>query len=364
MAHNLKSMSAPNLSPDSEFDPHRALAMLDISDVHGPMALCSEDGTLLALNELSRELFATRGADVDVPTKLPVDLLRALEFAPVGEAVDWHVPDCDDLGVTRYAMRGGLFVLLMKELGARDRPLAIRLHRQRLQTTGRMVASVAHDLRTAIASVFLETDALLATGRADRSTTSSLLRIRNGCERLRATVDGLLDFAKADHVGRPPTLLSVVIERVADLVGPMLRERDLRMHVSVPDDFSFIIKRPLVVEQIMMNLLVNAVEASHGGGEIVVEARPSQLPTKRGPVVDIAVQDDGPGIAPEVRQRIFEAFFTTKRDGTGLGLAASLAAARELDGDLRLVASDAGARFVLSVPVVPQQTLRSRTRAG
>jgi signal transduction histidine kinase len=102
---------------------------------------------------------------------------------------------------------------------------------------------------------------------------------------------------------------------------------------------------PTAVRQIVLNLAKNAAEAAGPSGR--VEIRLGQ----DGSRALVTVSDDGPGIAPEARERIFDPFFTTKQTGTGLGLAIARAMAGALGGDLELESGDGGARFTLRLPL-------------
>ena len=101
------------------------------------------------------------------------------------------------------------------------------------------------------------------------------------------------------------------------------------------------------LEQALLNLVINAIQASGTGGQVTVRV----ISTSTG-MVAVVVDDSGPGVAAEHRGRLFEPFFTTRTDGTGLGLANADKIAREHGGQIRLDEdSGQGARFVLELPV-------------
>ncbi|MDT8344638.1 MAG: ATP-binding protein, partial [Thermohalobaculum sp.] len=107
------------------------------------------------------------------------------------------------------------------------------------------------------------------------------------------------------------------------------------------------------IKQILLNLLLNAVQATPRGKRVLVRAESGEGPGTAGSAV-LLVEDEGPGVAPHLRERVFEPFFTTKDDGTGLGLAISQRIARAHGGSLRVEeAGGGGARFVLTLPSHP-----------
>ena len=328
--------------------------MISLAQVRGPLAVCTQTGELIATTPSARHLLRQRGVDIGaIPARLPTGLWHDLTDALLGEAIEWHVDQVDDLGCTRYPLGEDRYLLLMKELGARDRSLAIRLHRQRLQATGQLMASIAHDLRTALASVMLETDLLIATGLADRnSSMEALERVRSSSYRLRSTIDGLLEFSRGGGTEASDCHVGEVLSRVAGLVRPRLREDDVSLVITVEHRDTRVPASALVVEQILVNLVMNAADASPPHGTIQVASATVTDPdgARR---VEITVLDQGAGVDPAMREHIFDPFFTTKPAGTGLGLASARTAARGLGGELRLVPSAAGARFSLSLPVKP-----------
>jgi signal transduction histidine kinase len=128
-----------------------------------------------------------------------------------------------------------------------------------------------------------------------------------------------------------------------------LREARLLDGVAVSvDGAASVPGHPEKLRQVLVNLVRNAAEAAGAGGRISV------VLTERDGTAEIAIEDSGPGIPPELRPRLFEPFFTTKPSGTGLGLAVSRAIARAHGGDLAAdAATGGGARFALRLPCGP-----------
>jgi signal transduction histidine kinase len=116
---------------------------------------------------------------------------------------------------------------------------------------------------------------------------------------------------------------------------------------------------PMTLEQIFVNLLVNAMEASTSPAKIHITSEPvaANHPRKwkAREVVRVSVEDDGPGIPAEIRTSVFEAFVTSKPHGTGLGLTLARDAANSLGGQLQLEDSSAGCRFSVILPVVREE---------
>lgn len=326
---------------------------IQLSQVGGAIVVCDTDGIVVGATQLAQRLLGHAGIDAArLPRPLPPKLWHALATTPLGEAIEWRPTPSDSssagfLGFTRYRLGSSHVLLLMREISSKHQELSRRLHQQRLEAIGRLVAMVAHDLRAPLASIVFNVD-VLANRRdcIDSDTMQQLVdELRAAAERLRWAVDGLLDFARLG----PPVVMDVDVEevftRVSGLTRPVLRERSQKLLLEVKREARRARSNALVVEQILVNLVLNASEAAAGAGEIRLEAGLS--PGR----VRLTVTDEGPGIPAELCERIFEPFFTTKPSGTGIGLTTARDAARELGGDLVLEPSEVGARFALLLPL-------------
>jgi two-component system NtrC family sensor kinase len=255
-----------------------------------------------------------------------------------------------DLGVL-LTLGTGLIVALLQEADRRMRDAErerARLQQQiaredRLRALGTLVSGVAHELNNPLTAILGYADDLgdPAMGRHAASI------VREQAERCRGIVRSL--SALAGHASHPRQAVCAVeiVHRVVRGLGKQLAasEREVRVHAPA--------RAPLYadrvgVEQVLTNLLVNAIDASHRGGAIDVHVECAAN------AVEIAVEDDGPGLPPEVRERLFEPFFTTKDPGrgTGLGLAVAHAIVRAHGGTITADSGVAGrgARFVVALP--------------
>jgi signal transduction histidine kinase len=351
-------MSTPNSRPSPDPVPQGWHgSTFSFADTGVPMAACNQAGEILALTPPAKSVLERVGIDASrLPCALPAKLWRDLSSVPEGEAIEWHAAPGDteaSLGCTRYTFGRTGFIVLMREVSAKRRELSRRLHQQRLESTGRLVASIAHDVRTALASVLYNAD-FLATAVHElppREIVETAKEIHAAGRRLEGICAGLLGFAKLG----PPVVDDVAVEevvgRACSLVRPMYRDRAhrLRSHVSMPG--LRVRGNSILIDQILVNLLVNAAEASHDPVQVTLEceAEPSG-PNGSTQRVRISVTDDGPGVPESLRDSIFHPFFTTHADGSGLGLTTAREAAREMGGDLLLEETPRGARFVALLP--------------
>ncbi|CAN5739181.1 hypothetical protein BH09MYX1_BH09MYX1_28390 [soil metagenome] len=255
---------------------------------------------------------------------------------PVGESTMWKPTPAANvtLGCTRHLFAGGLVLVLMRDVAEKHMAIARRVHDAALEANARLVSSIARQVRAPLSK-------LRAADEAPASEVRSVARD------LQRVVDGALDFVR---VG-PPAVWNVSLkEAIANSIEDAHAEfpsRPRHVRVTIDDHAVWGRGNPLTIEQILTELIVNALQS--GGSETQIEITATSR--RDGPMdqVDVVIEDDGPGVAPELQDRVFEPFFTTKQTGTGLGLTTAREAANDLGGDLRLERGARGARFVLSL---------------
>ena len=215
----------------------------------------------------------------------------------------------------------------------------------RMHALGELAAGVAHDLRNPLAIVKAAAQAL-----GDRPRMADELRqhgevIRRNVERAERTITSLLELARP----RAPELRSVqareLLESLLALIRTEARRLQVNCRIAAAAGLAVDTDATLAT-QVLLNLVLNALQASPPGSEIVLSAR--RVARAGGPAFVIAVADRGSGLAPGQRQRIFTPFFTTKTTGTGLGLVSSRKIAEQLGGTVRLYPrTRGGARALL-----------------
>lgn len=153
--------------------------------------------------------------------------------------------------------------------------------------------------------------------------------------------DSLLLFREQKPANLLPCPVQPVLERVASLVQPQAREKGINLRRDWPQSELQAWIDPDCLQQSLMNLLLNAIEATPPGGDICLSAQPAE-----GAAV-IRVADTGPGLSDEQQDHLFEAFYTTKDRGTGLGLAVTRELVQRLGGSINYHTGAPGAVFEL-----------------
>ncbi|TNF28579.1 MAG: PAS domain S-box protein [Deltaproteobacteria bacterium] len=346
--------------------------VLDVSLV--PMLTCDAAGTIIATNPRLDDLFGYAAGEligIHVDALLPIpartghaDRMRRFFADPrprrmAGRRVRGLSRQGEELplevSLLPVRVRAGARVLvsaldLRRRLEVDDR----MLRAQRLESVGLMIGGCVHDLRNLLLTLRLGVETL----QADRGagSTEMLVTAVGAIEALSGDMMRLLDGREATPV---PVDLNAVVERLEPMLERLVGRRIGLMCVlsAVP---CTVLAVPVQIEQILVNLVANARDAiGTGEGQITVSTWASLVP---GHVV-LRVEDDGPGMAPEVASKAFDAFFTTKRagQGTGLGLAVCRTVAERLGGTLALeTAPGEGCCFDLTLPARPAEVVVAR----
>jgi signal transduction histidine kinase/ActR/RegA family two-component response regulator len=223
------------------------------------------------------------------------------------------------------------------------------LQADRLSQLGALVSGVAHELNNPLAAIAAFGEALaLDPHQADLAESAEV--IRSEAMRAGRIVQTLLDFARQRPRMQTAVDLGEIAERVLALQRSALKKARIRTTVSVPNDVPAVAGDPQELQQVMLNAVVNArqaIENTGRPGQISITARSSDHH------VLVTVDDTGPGVAPEILDRVFEPFFSTKAEhGTGLGLAISFGLVRGMGGRIWMQnVEGGGARLSLELPV-------------
>ncbi len=189
-------------------------------------------------------------------------------------------------------------------------------HADKMASIGQMAASVAHEIKNPLASIKTLGQVLGEELPAGDSRREYVEVIVSEVNRLNRVVEQLLRFARPEAGEFKRTPLLPILEAVVALVDHEAERHRVHLAIDVPVELMVVVDGEKM-QQVFLNLLINAIQAMPAGGTVTVRAR---VETGRRQVC-VEVADTGPGMSLEVQQRLFEPFFTTKQRGTGLGLA-------------------------------------------
>ncbi len=184
----------------------------------------------------------------------------------------------------------------------------------RLSAIGQLAASLAHELRNPLASIDGAANLLDSPQTPEETRRSSLAIIHKEIQRLNRLLTNLLDFARPRKPEFRPAEAGRLIDSILSLTAHAAQEKGIVLRKEVPESVPSFECDPEQMKQVILNLAINAIQAMTAPGEVVFSAR------QRDGSVVLCVRDQGPGVADEDMERIFNPFFTTKEAGTGLGL--------------------------------------------
>jgi signal transduction histidine kinase len=197
------------------------------------------------------------------------------------------------------------------------------LRAEKLATVGVLAAGIAHEIGTPLSVVRGRTEYIIGKLGPDHPQAGRLQIIVEQIDYVTRTIRKLLDFARPTVVAVRPVAVLPVVRAVVDLFHFEAERRRLTIAVEVPEVLPVLAAEPDQLQQVLVNLVMNACDACSPGGRVRIAARAPDGPGAR---VLLEVTDDGCGIPEEHRHQVFDPFFTTKKRGQGSGLGLTVAA--------------------------------------
>ncbi|MGH9928272.1 MAG: ATP-binding protein [Pyrinomonadaceae bacterium] len=219
--------------------------------------------------------------------------------------------------------------------------------RERLAILGQMAATVAHEIKNPLSAIKSIAQVMGEDASLSHEYSRDLSLIVGETDRLGRSVTQLLSFARNELPSELPSRSEQLVQSVVRLFQVSAEKEGIRLTTNIEKDEELAGSAVSALRVALSNLLLNALQATPPGGEVTITQ------VREGDYLVISVQDGGPGIPDDLRQRVWEPFFTTKQRGTGLGLAIVRKRMQEAGGGARLAArvNGSGARFELRVPL-------------
>ncbi len=321
--------------------------------------------------------FALGSSIVGRPVRALVDQARRIGAGDLGIRLDLQQHDeIAELGREMNAMSSKLSdanARLVAETAGRVHALQQLRHAERLVTVGKLASGIAHELGTPLNVVSGRAKMISQNPAADEVVRNNARIVMEQSQRMAQIIRQLLDFARAGKPNKASVDLRHLASSTLSLLRPIADKKRVTLRFDSHEPVSEVIADAAQVQQVVTNLVVNAVQASPDGAEIEVGLRTaagarqpessrsaSDMPEpgrERG-FVCITVGDHGSGMGEETLERIFEPFFTTKDvgEGTGLGLAVAYGIVQEHGGFITVESKlDEGSRFEVYLPIPDPQ---------
>ncbi len=222
---------------------------------------------------------------------------------------------------------------------------------ERLAALGQLTAGLAHEIRNPLAVIKGSAETLTRRLQsADPLTTELAGYISSEVNRLNTIVTRFLNFARPLKLERRPAQIPPILDRALKVAGERWPEAKVEVSRQYPENLPEMNVDPDLCEQAFANLVLNAYEAmTHTGGKLTVRVAAANSDGRRG--VEVGIEDTGPGIPPELHEQIFNPFFTTKKEGVGLGLSLVSKIVDDHRGWIRVSSEpDKGACFRVFLP--------------
>lgn len=218
---------------------------------------------------------------------------------------------------------------------------------QRLSSLGRMVASLAHQVRTPLSSAMLYASNLAAPNLPPATKERFQSKLMDRLHDLEKQVNDMLLFAKGgDNKVVKPFTIEQLVSEFSPMVETALKNNQIDYYLEVEQEKTQLLGNANAIASALSNLVMNAIQIAGKQSQVDVFFRPVNGELK------ISVQDSGPGVPKELQNKIMEPFFTTRSQGTGLGLAVVQMVCRAHDGRLELISEQGdGACFTMCIPL-------------
>jgi len=235
----------------------------------------------------------------------------------------------------------------------------------RLMTMGEMASSVAHELNQPLTAITNYCNGMVSRVNAETiekdDLVAALKKTANQAARAGQIIHRIRSFVKRSEPQRQPSEARTIVENAVELAGIELRRRQVAIRTYVAQRLPTLQADPSLIEQVLMNLMKNAAEAIDAAQlpasrrHIELRVVPRHTPEEGG-TIEFSVTDAGPGIAEEVLSRLYEAFFSTKAEGLGIGLSLCRSIVESHRGRMKAqnlynAGSIVGCRFSFTLPV-------------
>jgi PAS domain S-box-containing protein len=226
------------------------------------------------------------------------------------------------------------------------------LQSEKLAAMGRLTSQIAHELNNPIYGI-MNTLELLKTEIPPESKRRRILELSlSEIQRLSEMLRNMLSFSKPEEEKRRPIKINELIEGILLVMEKQMKESNIKVETSLDPNISEILASTNQMRQVMLNIFKNAKEAMPKGGTLTVKT------AKEGDKILIHIKDTGIGIPEEIRDKVFEAFFTTKQKvkGVGLGLSVCYGIIKDHHGEIKVESEEGkGTSFIITLPIESQE---------
>lgn len=235
---------------------------------------------------------------------------------------------------------------MIEEQKSQYNQLAIQT--EKLSALGRMAAGIAHEINNPLAGILLFSTNMLKKCGEEGQIKEGLEIIIHETQRCKAIIQDLLEFSRDKDPRKVLANVNDILDKSLNILGNQFHLNHIIVETDLSDNIPDIPMDANLMQQVFVNLLINAIEAVQENGTIRVRSHG----TSDGKRVKIEITDTGRGIPKKHASKIFDPFFSTKKSGTGLGLAVSYGIVQKHNGHIHVSSEPGqGACFTVEIPV-------------
>jgi signal transduction histidine kinase len=308
-----------------------------LSAIESGILVVGDGGEIHYMNEAAKNILGQEVKNLDeidpnVKEKIYEAAKREVQRAEL------TLPDDKVIGISSYPFfhkgKQG-WILLFRDITEIKELQKIMARLERIAALGTLTAGLAHEIRNPLAGMKLIAQRI--SRKLEGENKEGILRLLRQIERIDNLVKTLFSYAKSRPTRRESTYIAKVLEEIEKLIGNRFLRNKITFVNSVPEELKIMVD-PAHLEQILMNLFLNSIDAMPNGGILEVEAGYSDIPCEstKTTYIFIRLRDTGVGIGEEELEKIFYPFYSTKPGGTGLGLFIVHQLVKENKGFLRV----------------------------
>ena len=308
-----------------EISQARTRSMFDQS--FDGIAVADQNGKFLYLNPVAEEIFGESE-----------ELLLGKPFGQEILETSIEIPKSDGTGHSLVELRKrnikweqeSAWLVVLRDISERTELEAKLRQAQKLEAVGRLAGGIAHDFNNQLTAIMGFTELAVRTSDPQK-VRNHLEHVRKATEKSAALTSQMLTFGRQQIIKPEPVCLNVLIQEIEKMLDRVIR-KDIEIKIIAAPKLNLVFVDPTQIDQIIMNLVINASDAMQTGGQILIETlnyhvaeseSKHQIDLPTGDYVQLSVSDNGKGMDKQTLSKIFEPFFSTKEvgKGTGLGLA-------------------------------------------
>jgi signal transduction histidine kinase len=342
LSDSFKQVSARLTADRTELAGQRALESV-VDQLEDAVALFAPDGALLFSNAAMGASLGSPGparatlADLwpsGHPYRAAVE--RALAGQPPDAPAPTQVPNQGERLVLTHLVPGSAgaplgVVLVSRNLAYLSQVQTTLSYSRKLAALSRLTSGIAHEIKNPLNATMIHLELLRGQVADQPEALQSVGVIADQVRRLDEVVQGFMKFTRPEDLKLQPVEIASVFDRLRAVLDAEASKHAVDLRIDVPADLPPVDGDPNLLDQAFLNLALNAFQAMPDGGRLSIRARPGP-----GRLVAIEVEDTGSGIAPEHLERIFDLYFTTKPQGSGIGLSVVFRTVQLHDGEIEV----------------------------